>query len=174
MDLCMVDVTDVPGAALGDEVVLLGRQGGQEVGVVELASWLDTMPYEVLCGVERESPRRSTRHGGCWRPGSALGWRRAMTDEVEKPPGRVSPLVAAVEWLGERVLAAVRAFVEILPWRPRLPGGWFGRRFDCRASSPSSTSWEWGRCSLSRSTRALHRMVFATQSWSAFERFGAE
>jgi alanine racemase len=57
MDLCMVDVTDVPGTALGDEVVLLGRQGSQEVGVVELASWLDTMPYEVLCGVGARVPR---------------------------------------------------------------------------------------------------------------------
>ncbi len=57
MDLCMVDVTDVPGAALGDEVVLLGRQGGQEVSAVEFAGWLDTMPYEVLCGVGARVPR---------------------------------------------------------------------------------------------------------------------
>ena len=57
MDLCMVDVTDVPGTALGDEVVLLGRQGSQEIGVGELASWLDTMPYEVLCGVGARVPR---------------------------------------------------------------------------------------------------------------------
>jgi len=61
MDLCMVDVTDVPGAALGDEVVLLGRQGGQEVGAGELASWLDTIPYEVLCGVGARVPRIAVR-----------------------------------------------------------------------------------------------------------------
>jgi alanine racemase len=67
MDLCMVDVTDVVGAALGDEVVLLGRQGGQELGAVELATWLDTIPYEVLCGVGARVPRiavRSTEGAG--------------------------------------------------------------------------------------------------------------
>jgi alanine racemase len=57
MDLCMVDVTDVAGTTLGDEVVLLGRQGGQEVGAVELAGWLETIPYEVLCGVGARVPR---------------------------------------------------------------------------------------------------------------------
>jgi alanine racemase len=57
MDLCMVDVTDVPGAALGDEVVLLGRQGGEELGAVEVAGWLDSIPYEVLCGVGARVPR---------------------------------------------------------------------------------------------------------------------
>ncbi len=57
MDLCMVDVTDVPGAAVGDEVVLLGRQAGAEVGAVEVAQWLETMPYEVLCGIGARVPR---------------------------------------------------------------------------------------------------------------------
>jgi alanine racemase len=61
MDLCMVDVTDVPGAALGDEVVLLGRQEGQEVGAVELAGLLETIPYEVLCGVGARVPRIAVR-----------------------------------------------------------------------------------------------------------------
>ena len=61
MDLCMVDVTDVAGAALGDEVVLLGRQGTQEVGAVELAAWLETIPYEVLCGVGARVPRVAVR-----------------------------------------------------------------------------------------------------------------
>jgi alanine racemase len=57
MDLCMVDVTDVGGAAMGDEVVLLGRQGAEEIGAVELAEWLETMSYEVLCGVGARVPR---------------------------------------------------------------------------------------------------------------------
>ncbi len=61
MDLCMVDVTDVAGAALGDEVVLLGRQGSEQVGAVELAGWLETIPYEVLCGVGARVPRVAVR-----------------------------------------------------------------------------------------------------------------
>ncbi len=70
MDLCMVDVTDVPGVALGDEVVLLGRQGTEEVGAVELAGWLETIPYEVLCGVGARVPRVAVRTtaGAALRP----------------------------------------------------------------------------------------------------------
>ena len=57
MDLCMVDVTDVEGVALGDEVVLLGRQGVQDLGAVELAEWAETISYEILCGVGARVPR---------------------------------------------------------------------------------------------------------------------
>jgi len=61
MDLCMVDVTDVPGAALGDEVVLLGRQGSEEIAATELAAWLETMAYEVMCGLGARVPRVPVR-----------------------------------------------------------------------------------------------------------------
>jgi alanine racemase len=57
MDMCMVDVTDVPGAAVGDEVVLLGRQGSEAIGAGELAKIAGTIHYEVLCGVGARVPR---------------------------------------------------------------------------------------------------------------------
>lgn len=57
MDLTTIDVTDVPDAALGDEVVLLGRQGTQEIAAEELARKLDTISYEVFCGVSARVPR---------------------------------------------------------------------------------------------------------------------
>jgi alanine racemase len=57
MDLCMVDVTDVPGAEVGDEVVLVGRQGGEQISASELAAHAGTIPYEVLCGVGARVPR---------------------------------------------------------------------------------------------------------------------
>jgi len=57
MDLLGVDVTDVPSAALGDEVVLLGRQGSGEIGVEELARAAGTIPYEILTNVSRRVPR---------------------------------------------------------------------------------------------------------------------
>jgi alanine racemase len=57
MDMCMVDVTDVPGCAVGDEVVLLGRQGREHVGADELASWAGTVSWEVLCAVSKRVPR---------------------------------------------------------------------------------------------------------------------
>ncbi len=58
MDLLMVDVTEVPGAALGDEVVLLGAQGAERIDADELARRAGTISYEILCGVSRRVPRR--------------------------------------------------------------------------------------------------------------------
>ncbi len=49
MNACMADVTGVPGVAAGDEVVLLGRQGGEEIRAEEVARWSGTIAYEVLC-----------------------------------------------------------------------------------------------------------------------------
>jgi len=54
----MADVTDVPGAACGDEVVLLGAQGEERVGADELARRAGTIPYEILTGLSARVPRR--------------------------------------------------------------------------------------------------------------------
>jgi alanine racemase len=47
MDLMMIDVSDVKDAIAGDEAVLLGRQGGEEVSANELAERADTIPWEI-------------------------------------------------------------------------------------------------------------------------------
>ncbi|MEE8409444.1 MAG: alanine racemase [Myxococcota bacterium] len=57
MDLCMADVTDVPGVTLEDEVVLIGKQGHAEVTAYDLAQWAGTIPYEITCGVSNRVPR---------------------------------------------------------------------------------------------------------------------
>lgn len=57
MDMCMVDVTDVKGACIGDDVVLLGRQGDEEISALELASIHDAVPHEVLTSISRRVPR---------------------------------------------------------------------------------------------------------------------
>ncbi|HEX2120426.1 MAG TPA: alanine racemase, partial [Thermoanaerobaculia bacterium] len=57
MDLVTIDVTDIDGAAVGDEVILLGRQGNEEVAVEELAAKLDTISYEVFCSLGARVPR---------------------------------------------------------------------------------------------------------------------
>ena len=51
MDQFMADVTDIPGVEVGDEAVLIGRQGNEFIGADEVAEKLDTIPYEVLCAV---------------------------------------------------------------------------------------------------------------------------
>jgi alanine racemase len=57
MDMLMVDVTDVPGAAVGDAVTLIGRDGDQAIPVDELARWAGTVSYEILCGISKRVPR---------------------------------------------------------------------------------------------------------------------
>jgi alanine racemase len=57
MDLTTVDVTAVPGAAVGDEVVLLGSQGDEHIGAGEIARHAGTLAYEVLTSISRRVPR---------------------------------------------------------------------------------------------------------------------
>lgn len=57
MDQIMVDVSDIPDAQAGDEVVLLGRQGDDEITAQEMADWLLTISYEVLLAPSVRVPR---------------------------------------------------------------------------------------------------------------------
>ncbi len=50
MDMIMADVTDIPGVSLGDEVVLMGRQGDERITPDELAECAGTIPYEIMLG----------------------------------------------------------------------------------------------------------------------------
>jgi len=58
MDLTLVDATRIPGAAIGDEVVLIGRSGEQEITAWDHARWADTVVYETLCNLSKRVPRR--------------------------------------------------------------------------------------------------------------------
>jgi alanine racemase len=49
MDMLTVDVTDISGVGPGDEVVFLGTQGGKSIDAREMADWIGTIPYEILC-----------------------------------------------------------------------------------------------------------------------------
>jgi len=57
MDQVVVDLGDDP-AAVGDEVVLLGSQGDDDITADEWAAWLGTISYEVVCGFGPRIPRR--------------------------------------------------------------------------------------------------------------------
>ena len=57
MDQIMVDVTDIPGAQVGDEVVLLGAQGDELIDADEMAAWLYTISYQVICSPSLRVPR---------------------------------------------------------------------------------------------------------------------
>jgi len=58
MNLCMVDLTDVPGAKLEDEVVLLGRSGDERISAETLAEWAGTINYEIVTRISPFLPRK--------------------------------------------------------------------------------------------------------------------
>jgi alanine racemase len=57
MDLTLLDVTDIPGVEVGDEVVLIGASDGCSVTAPEIAREIGTVPYEVLCSIGKRVPR---------------------------------------------------------------------------------------------------------------------
>lgn len=57
MDQTMLDVTDVPDAAVGDEVVLLGKQGDAVITAREMGSWCGMIDYEVILSPTARVPK---------------------------------------------------------------------------------------------------------------------
>jgi alanine racemase len=58
MDITLVDMTDVHGVEVGDEVVLIGASGGLRISAWDQAKLAETIPYEVLCGISKRVPRK--------------------------------------------------------------------------------------------------------------------
>ncbi|HEY6291836.1 MAG TPA: alanine racemase, partial [Terriglobia bacterium] len=57
MDLTLLDVTDIPGVEVGDEVILIGRSEHCSITAQEIAADLATVPYEILCSIGKRVPR---------------------------------------------------------------------------------------------------------------------
>jgi alanine racemase len=57
MDQIMVDLGPEAAAKVGEEAVLLGRQGEEEITATELAELAGTISYELLCGISPRVPR---------------------------------------------------------------------------------------------------------------------
>jgi alanine racemase len=57
MDMTMVDVTDLAPVQVGETVTLIGQQGEESIWADEVADWIGTIPYEVLCGIGSRVPR---------------------------------------------------------------------------------------------------------------------
>jgi len=77
MDMCMVDVTAVPGVQVGDVATLVGRDGEERVDADELATLADTISWEILAGVAARVPRLYFRGGRV----------QAVTTLNERAPG---------------------------------------------------------------------------------------
>ncbi len=57
MDQTVVDVTDIEGVKIGDEAVIIGPQGNEEITVDEIAEKIGTINYEVVCMINKRVPR---------------------------------------------------------------------------------------------------------------------
>ncbi len=57
MDYTTIDVSDVPGVALGERVTLLGTDGGSRIRAEELAALVGTVPYDVTCSIGKRVER---------------------------------------------------------------------------------------------------------------------
>jgi alanine racemase len=57
MDITLIDVTDVPGVSLHDQVTLLGSHGALSITAEDLAESAGTISYEITCGISARVPR---------------------------------------------------------------------------------------------------------------------
>jgi alanine racemase len=57
MDLAMLDVTDIAGVNVGEEVILLGNSEHCSITALDIARQLATVPYEVFCSIGKRVPR---------------------------------------------------------------------------------------------------------------------
>lgn len=63
MDMCMVDITDVPEAKVGDTVTVVGTDGGETVTWDDWAGQLGTISYELVCDINKRVPRLYRKNG---------------------------------------------------------------------------------------------------------------
>ncbi len=58
MDWTTIDVTDIPNAAIGDDVTIIGGSGNEAIRAEGLAAIAQTISYEITCGISQRIPRR--------------------------------------------------------------------------------------------------------------------
>lgn len=57
MDMMMIDITYIPNVKMGDEVVLIGKQGKNQIKVNDVAKWCDTIGYEIITSINQRVKR---------------------------------------------------------------------------------------------------------------------
>ncbi|PIP06525.1 MAG: alanine racemase [Syntrophobacteraceae bacterium CG23_combo_of_CG06-09_8_20_14_all_50_8] len=63
MDMCTLNVSHIPDCQIGDEVVMLGRQGVDEITAGEIAAKAGTISYEIICALGKRAPRVFVQKG---------------------------------------------------------------------------------------------------------------
>ncbi len=91
MDLCTIDVTHIPDCKVGDEVVLLGKQGNEYISANEIAAKAKTISYEVLCALGKRAPRVFIQKGKTDAVEPRL--RRIFVPDEEKSISRIDNII---------------------------------------------------------------------------------
>jgi len=55
--MTMIDVTSLKNPCVGEDAVILGRQGANEISAEEIAGLCGTINYEICCGISKRVPR---------------------------------------------------------------------------------------------------------------------
>ncbi len=63
MDQCMIDVSSVNTVNVGDEIIIIGKQGDEQITAQDLADQIDTISYEILCATGKRVPRLYEKGG---------------------------------------------------------------------------------------------------------------
>ena len=78
MDMLTLDVTDIPGVEVDDEVTLIGEQGGETIDAEDMARHAGTISYEILCSMMERVPRLYLRDGHVSARQDLTGLRRTL------------------------------------------------------------------------------------------------
>lgn len=91
MDMCTLDVSRIPECDVGDEVVLLGEQGGERITADEIAAKVHSISYEILCALGKRAPRVFLQQGSSDRVEPSL--RRIFIPDEEKSIDRIDNII---------------------------------------------------------------------------------
>ena len=91
MDMCTLDVSRIPECAVGDEVVLMGEQGGERITADEIAAKTRSISYEILCALGKRAPRIFLHEGQADRVEPSL--RRIFIPDEEKSIARIDTII---------------------------------------------------------------------------------
>ncbi len=91
MDMCTLDVTHIPECEIGDEVVLLGKQGKEYISANEIAAKANSISYEVLCALGKRAPRIFVNRGKTGAVEPRL--RRIFIPDEEKSIKRIDNII---------------------------------------------------------------------------------
>jgi alanine racemase len=91
MDMCTIDVSHIHDCKVGDEVVLLGRQGKEYISANEIAAKAQTISYEILCALGKRAPRIFLQKGKTGAVEPRL--RRIFIPDEEKSISRIDNII---------------------------------------------------------------------------------